>query len=595
MKFTRWWQAFNNSFLPKAFALWVATAFALSVYSQNNYPDFRKVCAIGIGNDITLNWSPLNDPCGGFQKLYIYGRINNLQPFQLIDSLSTIAATNYTHIGAKAVSTTWNYFLVYKFLCNGDSAYSQTLDIDFDQPGISDIDSVSVDIATGKVQVGWRANPAPDLLSYVVWTNAGTNNTPIDTVNTTLYTDPLADPNTGVKSYTLTALDSCYNQSVIGNVHRTVFLQHTYDTCRNKITLNWSAYVGWSNITGYDINAKINSGNFSVVRNLNALTDTFLGFTPGDTLEFYIRAREGTNGFTSASNKIIIITRARKFSTRNYISYATVADTSTIELKLLADTLSDTRKIYIYRRTGDETFTKLNELVYADSSFLIYTDNTALPNQTSYEYRFINYDQCQKPLDTSNIAKTIHLQIISTPNGNELKWNKYKHWDAGVNRYEVFRGFDFGSGFTWNSEFNLTDSFRLDNTLPEETGIQGTCYYIEAAEGTGNKYGEQSTSKSNTVCVVEDVSIYFPNAFAPLEVNKLFLPVGSNVDYKKSTMLIYSRTGQLVKKIDNIKTGWDGTNLDGELCPDGVYLYLCEVFGLNEKKYNFKGTVHLLR
>ena len=575
--------------------MWAAAAFSLFAHSQNNFPDFRKVCAIGIGNDITLNWSPLNDPCGGFQQLYIYGRINNLQPFQLIDSLANIGATSYTHFGAKGISTSWSYYLVYKFLCTGDSAYSQTLAIDFDQPGVSEIDSVSVDINTGKVQVGWSINPAPDLFSYVVWTNSGTNNTPIDTVNATIFTDPAANPSAGAQSYTLTALDSCLNQSVIATVHRTVFLQYSYDTCRNKITLNWSAYVGWSNISGYDINLKINSGNFNILRNLTALTDTFLGFTPGDTLEFYIRAREGTKGFTSSSNKITVFTRARKHSARNYISYATVVDSSTIELKLLADTLSDTRKIYMYRKTGDETFTKINELTYDDSTFLIYKDLGVLPYLASYEYRFINYDQCKKPLDTSNTAKTIFLEAIPSANGNELKWNKYRTWDADVNRYEIFRGFDFGSGFTWNSQFTITDSFQVDNTLPDDIGIQGTCYYILATENTGNKYGEQSTSKSNTVCIVEDVSIYFPNAFAPLEVNKRFYPVGANVDYKKSSMLIYSRTGQLVKKIDNIRTGWDGTGLDGELCPDGVYLYLCEVFGLNEKKYNFKGTVHLLR
>jgi gliding motility-associated-like protein len=185
----------------------------------------------------------------------------------------------------------------------------------------------------------------------------------------------------------------------------------------------------------------------------------------------------------------------------------------------------------------------------------------------------------------------------STDVANNLKWNRYTLWDAGVNKYNVYRGFDFGSGFTWNilSTMANTDSLYSDSNFPLDVGIAGTCYYVEADEQAGNKYGEQSVSKSNTICLVEDAVIYFPNAFVPQGVNTLFLPVGANIDYNRSNMLIYARNGQLMKKIDNVSHGWNGTNLDGEMCPQGVYVYICEIFGLNEKKYNFKGTVHLLQ
>jgi hypothetical protein len=598
--YIKWLPGFKPAIKTISLAFWCGLIGVFADVKAQTYPDFRHVCAQGVGNDISLSWSPLTDTCGGFKKLYIYGRVDALQPFKLIDSINTLAQSQYTHVNAKITSTSWSYFLVYKFLCNGDSAFSKTLAIDFNQPGTSVLDSVSVDINTGNVIVGWSPNPAPDLMSYVVWKNQGVNNIPIDTLDTTFFIHTSSSPNSGVQSYALTAVDSCSNQSVISTPHRTMFLQHSYDTCAKSITINWSAYVGWISILSYDIYAKVNSGGFAIAttNNPSQLSYVFTNFTQGDTVEFFIRAKEGTKGFTSSSNKITVKTRARKNSGTNYISYATVADSTSIELKLLCDTASDTEKYSIYRKKEDEGFFKLTDIVYDKvAKNIIYTDNTVLPYKYAYQYKYISTDFCNKTLDTSNTVTTIFLSVESTDTDNKLNWNRYNLWDAGVNQYSVYRGFDFGSGFTWNilSTIANTDSLYNDSNFPLDVGIAGTCYYIEADENVGNKYGEQSTSKSNTVCLVEDASIYFPNAFAPGKVNTLFLPVGANIDYNRSNMLIYARNGQLMKKIDNVSQGWDGTNLDGAMCPSGVYIYICEVFGLNEKKYNFKGSVHLLQ
>lgn len=568
--------------------------------AQNKYPDFRRACGQVLGPNVYLNWSPLTDTCNGFQELRIYGRTDTLQPFSFIDSITDITKTQYTHFGAKNISTNWNYRLVYKLLCNGDSAYSRALNIDVTQPIDSYIDSASVDINTGKVVIGWSKNTTPDLMSYVIWRTVGVNNIQLDTIDTTVYVHQTSNPNAGPEGYTLTALDSCQNQSVIQTTHQTMFLQHNYSFCANSITINWSAYVGWNNILSYDILGRINSNSFSQFANNTPAnrTYTFTNFIPGDTLEFYIRAHDGDNGYTSSSNKITVITRARKYSNRNYLSYATVKDSSSIELKLLADSASDTKQYTVYRRIEEQNFQKITDINYDGiSPSVIYTDNSAEPYKTSYIYRFISKDTCGNNLDTSNTAKTIYLSLSTDKIGNNLKWNRYRYWNAGVNEYKVYRAFDFGSGFTWNtiSPILNTDSLYSDSNLPIDQGIAGICYYIEAEENNGNVYGEQATSLSNVVCLIDDAVIHFPNAFAPEKVNTLFLPKGVNIDYNRTNMLIYARNGQLVKKIDDIRNGWDGTNLDGTPCLEGVYLYICELFGINEKKYNFKGTVHLLR
>lgn len=598
----KWWQEYKLLSFYKKLFLWVGLFLLSPILSaQNNYPDFRHACGDGLGQNVNLSWSPLTDGCSGFQKLIVYGRSDPALPFQVVDEITDISKTQYTHFGAKNISNQWDYFLVYKNLCNGDSAFSRTLAIDDVQPGETNIDSISVNINTNNVIVGWSPNSAPDIKDYRIWTSDGTNSTPITRVDTTFYIHTSSNPNSSSQGYKVTAFDSCDNQSTINVFHSTMFLQNSYDSCLKTITINWSAYIGWSNILNYKVYSRNGiTGAFSLLATNNASvrTLTYSNFIAGDTIEFYIQATDGNNGFTSTSNKITVITRARKFSKRNYLSFATVMDSSSIQLKVLGDPTSDTKQYTIFRKSGNEGFRKIDDLPYDGTSLSDNYINTGVePYKYSYQYRFITTDGCSNNLDTSNIASTIFLSLKSDDKGNYLNWTRYSEWDASVNKYNIYRSFDFGNGFTWNTiaTNNNIDSNYSDETFPNDVGIAGTCYYIEAEETIGNQFGEMAKSKSNTVCLVDDAVIFFPNAFAPGKVNTLFLPIGTNVDYNRTSMLIFARNGQLMKKIDDIRQGWDGTNLNGDLCLDGVYLYVCELFGLNEKKYNYKGTLHLLR
>lgn len=71
---------------------------------------------------------------------------------------------------------------------------------------------------------------------------------------------------------------------------------------------------------------------------------------------------------------------------------------------------------------------------------------------------------------------------------------------------------------------------------------------------------------------VRHISLYAPNAFTPEEQNnRLFLVYGSGiVDFE---MLIYNRGGNLVFSTTDMEEGWDGTDLNGNRCQQGVYVY----------------------
>jgi len=111
---------------------------------------------------------------------------------------------------------------------------------------------------------------------------------------------------------------------------------------------------------------------------------------------------------------------------------------------------------------------------------------------------------------------------------------------------------------------------------------------------------EASTTTCNdtvrhTLYVRRDL-LYFPNAFTPDEsTNQKFYVSGSGV--LNFEIYIYSRGGQLVFHSEDFSVQWDGTGLDGQPCPQGVYVYLVKYRGatMPEMPQVRTGNVLLIR
>ncbi|HEY1046559.1 MAG TPA: hypothetical protein VGF79_08975, partial [Bacteroidia bacterium] len=64
----------------------------------------------------------------------------------------------------------WEFYVVYSKTCNGtDSINSDTLFVDNSKPSYQEIDSVSVDLATQKIIIGWTKNPTLDNKGYIIY------------------------------------------------------------------------------------------------------------------------------------------------------------------------------------------------------------------------------------------------------------------------------------------------------------------------------------------------------------------------------------------------------------------------------------------
>lgn len=129
--------------------------------------------------------------------------------------------------------------------------------------------------------------------------------------------------------------------------------------------------------------------------------------------------------------------------------------------------------------------------------------------------------------------------------------------------------------------------------------------YQESSEGTycyklvaESLYG---CKDSVTQCgrIISDEQVLFPNAFTPNGdgLNDDFNPTFINIDRDAMTdysFKVVNRYGQMVYETNNPYFGWDGS-FKGNKCDIGTYYYLCSFKTKQNKPYERKGDVTLLR
>ncbi len=61
--------------------------------------------------------------------------------------------------------------------------------------------------------------------------------------------------------------------------------------------------------------------------------------------------------------------------------------------------------------------------------------------------------------------------------------------------------------------------------------------------------------------------------------------------------MIYDRWGTKVFEVtsDTGNFAWDGTNLQGQKCAEGVYFYVLHATGADDQQYDMNGNVSLFR
>jgi gliding motility-associated-like protein len=102
-----------------------------------------------------------------------------------------------------------------------------------------------------------------------------------------------------------------------------------------------------------------------------------------------------------------------------------------------------------------------------------------------------------------------------------------------------------------------------------------------------------SSSSAARVIVYKDV--YIPNAFTPNNdgKNDKFGVIAAD-NYRKFSLSVYNRWGQLLFKTNDINKEWDG-KFGGVIQSSGVYIYYLEILTASNKKVTRKGSLTLIR
>jgi len=453
--------------------------------------------------------------------------------------------------------------------------------------------------STNTIAVVFKEERAPIFYSYTLYRYPG----PTAFYNTTYNADtfvqdipPQINVNTQSYGYTVTSHDQCGKTSGFAKPHFTVFLT-VNATANQSLTLNWTKYIGWDSVSGYEVYRKSGTGAFSKQISLNGQDTQYVdtALCPG-IYSYYINALYQGGKYISSSNMVSDSPDYIYQQTPVLLRKATVINNDHVYINW--DPLEQANFSYytIDRYDGSAGGWQYN---YAKTTNIYYDDYNTDVNRYSYKYRVKVADRCGNLGPASNIGTSILLTGLVANDTRYLYWNPYLLWTPGVNAYHLELQQMDGS-FKDLSVNILFDTTYIDSLIHNETGIP-TCYKVYAVENSGGP-DQADTSISNKICLNLPARIFIPNAFTPNADNKndVFKPVGlsiienTNVSELQYDFRIYNRWGQRIFETHDINQGWDGT-YRGEKLPLDVYVYTIDAHGYTAERFYIRGQVTLLR
>jgi gliding motility-associated-like protein len=491
--------------------------------------------------------------------------------------------------------------------CRIVSSVDGDLFADVTPPQTPVFDSITVDPLTQQAFLTWDVNPSADTEGYIIYRWNGTIWVPVDTVpgiNNNTWVDLTGIPCDQVETYNIAAFDSCGNTSPMGLEHKTIHTTLTVDPCQDEISVTWTDYINMNpGVTDYEIWVSEN-GNLPLLQTTvpsSTLTYQHAGLNSGSTYCYYIHA---VNGGTSSSTACVACIDMVKPGQPQYayLRTATVVNNNHVTLKAYIDDLPSITEYRIMRSaTGAPgSFAQIGTVTPPGGTLLSFNDLAAQVRQNSYYYKFVVVDSCGVEAMESNVARTIHLQIVPNIEGKEniLNWNDYEGWDSPPvgpsgtpTEYMIYRIVDGGLPTAITPLVPAGAGTFADDVQNYIENGGDFSYYIDALEGPGNTYLFSDTSRSNMVQALHPPKLYVPNAFTPNGdgMNDDFRPMTNFIPAENYELFIFNRWGQLLWQTKDKNQGWDG-KIDGELAPAGAYVYLVRFTTSSGKPFERQGS-----
>tara|TARA_B110000459_G_scaffold40471_1_gene43768 strand:+ start:4246 stop:5766 length:1521 start_codon:yes stop_codon:yes gene_type:complete len=475
-----------------------------------------------------------------------------------------------------------------------------------------EITSISVD-TNGDVVICWDPVLDADLIQYNIYTIDGTGaNLQIGTVplGTNCFTYPGASNSSGTQSLQIfveavidcppTTISSPGLGTGIG-WFSTMYLTGALEPCTASIDMDWNVN-DFFNTPRYEVFMITNGGPAVTQGTTFSTSFSYLGVTPGDSINFYIVAVDngGLGPATSTTNLITPDVRGVLIMPAfNYLNTATVIDSQQIDIQFTIDTIADMTAYKIQRSTSETgpfvTIATVDKVQNMDT-IVNYSDTVVDTDGTSYFYQIeIVNDICGFDSNYSNLASTILVSATSSPLEafNSVTITEYKDWGLGVLRYDLYRAV----GGVWEltpvrsfPAFSDTMTF-VDDISEVFDGNGEFCYKVVAIEK-----GTFMESSSNDACALHEPLLYVPNSFLPGGLyNPEFKPVLTFANPNTYSFRVFSRWGVVVFETGDVSSAWNGRfNNSGDLSPTGVYFYVVEFNSAQGDFFIKKGTVTIV-
>lgn len=479
------------------------------------------------------------------------------------------------------------------------------------------INLLTLNPETGKPTLTWskpKYNPLnPNPTGYIIYKpHEGGGWMKIDSVNaeTYTYTD---NNNSGLDKsikYVI-ASKGPTEPSPLTPPHGSIYVTAEYDSCSNKINIAWNHYLGWGN--------QIDKYNLYIGENENwqefTLTDTtkgiqniaYYGVLPNSDYYIYVEAKKREEELYSKSNLAHINTRIAKAPQYMYVD-SLIAKDHQNEIHFTIDPETEFNRFKLIRwESSDSTksiFTAKTIFEFTDPSTIYLTDTSDswAARSRPFYYKIDAYDGCNSIKKVSNLSNTIIIRARSAGNKSTISWEKFYSAQQNTIRYDLYRmAYREGSSIPeliYKSENPNKTEYIDDLSIFEGQGyLPYFCYYIEANEILGEGQTPR-VSRSRTICTQIDPDVTMPNAIDPLStiVSPEGVPrnvLAPTISFESTYILtIYSRGGSVV--FEGNGEGWDGRLPNGQLAPEGTYVYRLEVISDSKKIKSKTGTVTVM-
>lgn len=250
----------------------------------------------------------------------------------------------------------------------------------------------------------------------------------------------------------------------------------------------------------------------------------------------------------------------------------------------LSDTSICEPALIKFKIVSDSTHPTKNYWTINDSNFVDTTVYYPFSHAGLYTYSLIVKDDnnCTDTLIRKNSIRINQTPIVKhfvDPLYSTILYPKITFIDSTLIPH--YTNFDFGDGSGSNIKNNI-HSYQSAGAFPYSLIVTTEFGCADTTTGT---------------IIIDDIGEnYIPNVFTPNNdgVNERFFIKGESIT--QSDMKIFNRWGGLVFETSDALHGWNGIEKHtGRPCSDGTYFYLIKITLENSRKYNFNGTVQLVR